>query len=104
MTQISKNIHDSEMQKTIELHGGYTVPVAFYNIIALQVEEAIHQMQAGEIYTVEKLCGEEFWLILGTPDNQRLAGRCVADMVNQGRLPFEFIQYKHSPTKRYQLR
>jgi hypothetical protein len=104
MTQILKNKLGSKSQKTIELLGGYTAPVALYEIVAQQVEDAMHQVQVGKIYTLEELCGDEFWLILETPNNQRMAGRCFAHMVDQGRFPFEFIQYKNSKTKHYILR
>ncbi len=104
MTQILKNKLGSQAMETIELLGGYTAPVAFYKIVEQQVEDVMHQVQAGKIYTLEELCGDEFWLILKTPFNQRLAGRCFAHMVDKGRFPFEFIQYKNSKTKHYILR
>lgn len=104
MTQILKNKLGTKPLETIELLGRHTAPVALYEIVARQVEGAMHQVQAGEIYTLEELCGDEFWLILETPSNQRLAGRCFAHMVHRGRFPFEFIQYKNSKTKHYILR
>ena len=104
MTQILQNKPNPKSQETIELLGGYTAPVAFYRFVEGQVEDAMQELQAGEIYTLEMLCGGEFWLILDTPNNQRLAGRCFAHMGHQGRFPFEFMQYKRRPTKRYQLK
>jgi hypothetical protein len=104
MTQILKNKPDSMPQETMELLGGYKAPVAFYEFVEGQVQDAMHEVQEGKIYTLEMLCGGEFWLILETPNNQRLAGRCFAQMVHQGRFPFEFMQYKRSPTKRYLLK
>ncbi len=104
MTQIFKNEVGTKPLETIELLGGYTAPVALYEIVAREVEDGMHQVQAGKIYTLEELCGDVFWLILKTPFNQRLAGRCFAHMVHHGRFPFEFIQYKNSKTKHYILR
>jgi len=104
MKQNLKNKPDFMPQETMELLGGYKAPLAFYGFVEEQVEDAMKEVQAGKIYTLEMLCGGEFWLILETPNNQRLAGRCFAHMVHQGRFPFEFKQYKRSPTKRYQLK
>lgn len=99
-----KKILGSESQKIIELPGGYKVPLEFYEIVASQVEDVMHEVQTDKIYTAKMLCGDVFWGILKTPYNQRLAGKCFAHMVSQGRFPFEFIQYKRSKTKHYILR
>ena len=104
MTQTLKNNLGAKPVEIIELLGGYKAPVAFYKIVAQQVEDAMYQVKADKIYTLKELCGDEFWLILNTPRNQRLAGKCFAHMVDQGRFPFAFIQYKRSRTKHYILR
>lgn len=104
MTKTLKNKQLTKDQKITELLGKYTAPTAFYEYIAFQVEDAMQEVQAGKVYTLKMLCGEEFWQILETAFNRRLAGRCFAHMVDQGRFPFEFFQYKRSPTKRYLLK
>lgn len=103
-TQNLSNKHSAQHQAVTELIGGYNAPTAFYKLIEQQIEDGMRAVKAGKLYTLRMLCGEEFWLILGTAYSKRLAGRCFAHMVDQGHFPFEFIQYKRSPTKRYQLK
>ena len=73
------------------LHNGYTVSADFYDKIRYQVEEILHVLDPNEIYTLEKLCGDEFWQSL-TAGEQKTAGRCMANMVVTKQLPFRFVQ------------
>lgn len=84
------------------LYDGYTVSEAFYNKVRRQVHEIIPAMLPGEKYTLEMLCGDEFWLPL-SDGNKRLSGRCMAHMVTRGLLPLRFARTKHEYPKRYQL-
>lgn len=91
-------------QPLTQLIGGYSAPTALYRSVELQVKDALPLLKSDQLYTLRNLCGDEYWQILGTAFCRRLAGRCFAHLVDAGILPFEFIQYKHSPTKRYQLK
>jgi hypothetical protein len=90
-------------QTITALIGGYNAPTAFYLLVEKQIKKGMHKVMPGNLYTTRMICGEEFWLTLGNNYKKRLAGRCLAHMVVKGRFPFNFIQYKRSPTKRYQL-
>ena len=88
------------------LYGGnraYTVPAAFYNAIRLQVEEIIPALERDEIYTLEDLCGETFWGQL-TSGERKMAGKCMAYMVANKRLPLCFVGCPHGGhPKKYRL-
>jgi hypothetical protein len=68
-----------------------------------QVEEILPALQRGVPYTLEELCGPEFWGPLSAAERQ-MAGRCMAFMVAAGQLPLEFVGCKHAYPKRYRLR
>jgi len=80
----------------------YTIPAALYNAIRLQVEEIIPAMERGVEYTLEMLCGDAFWQTL-TDGERRMAGRCLAHMVANKRLPLRFVGCPHEHPKKYRL-
>jgi len=86
----------------IMLYDGYTVPEKFYNVVLYQVREILPALIPGEKYTLELLCGDAFWLPL-SDGQRRMAGRCMAHMVNNDQLPLCFAITKHEYPKRYQL-
>ena len=96
--------HDFVDHPSMDLIGGYKAPTHFYRSVEQQIQDALNEVKPEKLYTLRMLCGEEFWSILGSNFCRRLAGRCFAHMVDQGHFPFEFIQYKRSPTKRYLLK
>ena len=67
------------------LADGYTVTESFYNKVGSQVAEIIPAMLPGAKYTLEMLCGDEFWQSLSNGE-KRLAGRCMAHSVASGQL------------------
>lgn len=81
----------------------YTVSKAFYDAVRVQVEEIIPATIRGVKYTLEDLCGDEFWHQLGAGE-QRMAGRCMADMVCRGLLPLSPAKGKHEYPKLYWLK
>ena len=82
---------------------GYSVLVSFYNSVRRQVEEAIPHLVRDEKYSLEMLCGEEFWDPL-TEGECRKAGRCMSHMVRNNLLPLRFADSKHEYPKIYELR
>ncbi|MDI1308614.1 MAG: hypothetical protein PSV17_04165 [Methylotenera sp.] len=89
--------------KNIDLFGGYKAPVALYDAVEKQVGDSITHLQHEKLYRLRLICGDEFWALLDNAFTRRIAGRCFAHMIYHGQFPFEFVQYKRSPTKRYQL-
>ena len=88
--------------KYMMLHDGYTVTENFYNAVRYQVDEVIPALIRDMKYTSEMLCGDVFWEPLSDGE-KRMAGRCIANMVVSGLLPFDFAMTKHEYPKRYQL-
>ena len=85
-------------------HRTYTVSAAFYNDVLNTVSEVIHILLPGDIYTLRIMYGEVLWLEM-TRGDRRMAGKCMAHMVANNRLPqLRFVEHKHEYPKKYQLR
>ena len=85
-------------------HRIYTVSAAFYNDVLNTVSEVIHIFVPGDKYTLRIMYGEVLWLEM-TRGERRMAGKCMADMVANNRLPqLRFVEHEHEYPKKYQLR
>ena len=84
-------------------HHTYTVSAAFYNEVLNTVSEVIHLLLPGDIYTLRKIYGEALWLDMTRGDRSK-AGKCMAQMVANKRLPLRFVGCTHDDPKKYQLR
>jgi hypothetical protein len=100
----SPNDHDSITGHMVLYDGEnfYTVSTTFYELVRHQVVEIIPGLIPGEKYTAEILCGDGFWKAL-TAGEQKMAGRCVANMVVNRLFPLRFVQTKHEYPKHYEL-
>ena len=82
----------------------YTVSAAFYNDVLNTVSEVIHIFVPDDKYTLRILYGEVLWLEM-TRGERRMAGKCMAHMVANNRLPqLRFVGCEHENPKKYQLR
>ena len=81
----------------------YTVPVAFYNDVLNTVSEVIHLFLPDDIFTLRKIYGEALWLQM-TRGERSKAGKCMAHMVANKRLPLRFVGCPHDDPKKYRLR
>ena len=81
----------------------YTVTKAFYDAIRYQVEDILPALIRSAKYTLKELCGDAFWQQLGAGE-QRMAGRCMADMVCRELLPVLFTEGKHEYPLYYRLK
>ncbi len=86
----------------IILYDGYSVSEKLYKAVLYQVEEIIPAMEDDVKYTLKILCGDEFWDLL-TDGEKRMAGRCMAHMVVNKRLPLSFSDSKHEYPKWYRI-
>lgn len=104
VTSIATEIHNCVPTHIMlfDGHNVYTASAAFYTTIRLQVEEVIPAMERGVKYTLEMLCGDAFWRTLSDGE-KRMAGRCMAHMVANKRLPLCFTDSKHEYPKWYRL-
>ena len=84
-------------------HRTYTVSAAFYNDVLNTVSEVIHLLLPSDIYTLRKIYGEELWLQMSRGDRSK-AGKCMAHIVANKRLPLRFVGCPHDDPKKYQLR
>ena len=80
-----------------------TVSKSFFDTVNRQVKEMIPALFLGHGYTLEDLCGADFWGPL-SDGQRRLAGRCMVYMVRNGLLPLEFTGHICASPKRYQLK
>ena len=81
----------------------YTVSAAFYNGVLNTVSEVIHLFCPGDVFTLRKIYGEALWLLM-TRGDRRKAGKCMAHMVANNRLPqLRFVGCEHENPKKYQL-
>jgi len=109
--------NDTSISTPAENHGGttvylilydehrtYTVSAAFYNEVLNTVSEVIHIFLPGDRYTLRKIYGDALWLHM-TRGDRRKAGKCMAHMVANDRLPqLRFVEHEHEYPKKYQLR
>ena len=84
-------------------HRTYTVSAAFYNDVLNTVSEVIHIFLPDDIFTLRIIYGEALWLQM-TRGERSKAGKCMAHMVANKRLPLRFVGCPHDDPKKYRLR
>ena len=82
-----------ENSLVVVLPGGHTAQKAFYDRIQQQAMKVIPTLRRIKAYRSKDFCGGTFWEKL-TVGQQRLAGRCIARMVEAGHLPLVPIEGK----------
>jgi len=100
----SENIQ-KDVQYMLIIDDFCPVPEVFYARILHQVEEITHVMRSSKSYTLERLCGEEFWSTL-SPAERKTAGRCMKIIVKRKQLPLipDPDRCQHEYPKRYCLK
>jgi len=81
----------------------YSLNAEFCDVIRRQIEEILPALVPGVAYTLEELCGEEFWSTLSA-GQCRYAGRCMAWLVTSDLLPLCFAPSRHEYPKYYWLK
>ena len=102
------DIKDLSAPATIVAHrslsDGWWAPDKLYQTVLTLLREIIPAMQPGVHYTLQDLCGKEYWGRL-SPGDKRTAGRCVPDMLARGLLPeIEIAEAKRTRRLRYRLK
>ena len=92
-----------KLQIMLVLSNGDTILEDTYTRVLKQVEEIVPALEPSESYTLETLCGEEFWNGLAVGE-RRMAGRYIAHVAKQGPFPLEFVGCKHQYPKKYRLK
>jgi hypothetical protein len=80
-----------------------TVPKWLFDSVLQLVTEIAPGVDPSKEYTLEKLCGEEFWDPL-SDGHRRLAGQCMVYMVEKERVPFCFAGHRCESPKKYMFR
>jgi hypothetical protein len=95
------DINNSEQYLVLRLD--LTVPKWLFDSVLQLVIEIAPGVDPSKEYTLEMLCGEEFWKPL-SDWHRRLAGQCMVYMVEQERVPFCFAGHRCESQKKYMLR
>ena len=90
-------------QNDMRLIHGRFVQQALFNRVSRQVKNRIELLQPGVAYTVKKICGGLFWDQLSSGD-QKMAGLCVADLVERGELPLRCAGLTSAHSLQYSMR
>lgn len=90
------------LQHCVLLKQGHVATKDFYDCIKIQALDAVNWLPMNITVTLERLCGDTFWSEL-TTEERKLAGRCMAHLVEHRLVPFEYVGCKHAYPKRYCL-
>ena len=103
-SNLSENHNDTTAYLMLfDEHRTYTVSAAFYNDVLNTVSEVIHLFLPDDIFTLRIIYGEALWLLM-TPGDRKKAGKCMAHMVANKRLPLRFVGCPHEKPKKYRHR
>ncbi len=91
---------DVQIQRFLFLREKHLVAESFYLRIKDRVQEIIPAMQRGHKYSLQQLCGEDFWSALSKGE-RIMAGICMAYMVEKEVLALDFADYSCRTPKRY---
>jgi hypothetical protein len=80
-----------------------TVPRSLFSSILRQVTAIAPAVDPHQEYTLQELCGEEYWQSLSNW-HRRLAGKCMAHMVTHGLVPYCFAGHLCESPKKYMLK
>lgn len=80
---------------------GYIAPGGVCKAVFQQVDEVTPALEPGRLYTLELLCGPEFWGGLSAAERQ-MAGRIMVRLVLGGWLPLRLVGCRHRNPKQYE--
>jgi hypothetical protein len=79
----------------VHLKDQWWAPRAFYERVRAAALATVPNLKRGLAFKAEHTCGANFWVALSA-DDARLAGRCIAHMVEMRDLPLTFAPPKGS--------
>jgi hypothetical protein len=80
-----------------------TVPRSLFSSVLRQVTEIAPAVDPHREYTLQELCGDDYWQPLSSW-NRRLAGKCMAYMVDHDLVPYCFAGHLCESPKKYMLK
>jgi hypothetical protein len=75
----------------------------FSKYVRLHVEKRLPILERDEDYYSDGICGQDFWDSL-FPGEQKLAGKCISQMVKKRILPLVIVEKEHEYPVCYQLK
>lgn len=82
---------------------GHHIKKSLADILDTRVLSRVEILSDYPAYTLEKLCGYDFWELM--PKEDRIsAGIYVSDQVEKGLLPLRHVERKHEYPKYYRLK
>lgn len=89
----------------IMLDERHSVPKEFFDSVRAQIEFILPVLKPGRHYTVKRMCGKEYWILLSRTEC-RDAGRCIVFMVQQEQIPLEHAPFNFTAPypKKYLLK
>ena len=93
----------SEAGLYVVLYDGYSVTKLFFDLVLHHVESKIPTLNQDQKYTLEDICGGEFWSQLGRGDCI-IAGRCMSHMVLNDFVSLRPAESKHEYPKYYRIK
>jgi hypothetical protein len=97
------NSSNTQNEKFLVISPKLTVPRSLYNSILRQVTEIAPAVNPYQEYTLQVLCGDEYWQSLSNW-NRRLAGKCMAHMVTHELVPYCFAGHLCESPKKFMLK
>ena len=82
-------INETTAEVLLLLDGSFTVPQKLHDDVRGQVTDIVPALLPDVAYTLQMLCGSEYWDLL-TMDERQSAGRCMVHMVKNGLVPYDF--------------
>jgi hypothetical protein len=96
---ISNNVFNGN---TIPLHNGHHVSAELFDHVRFAVEYRTPELPRGTELTLEEICGEGFWGLLGN-GWKRMAGWCMEHLVANNIVPFVYVESRHEYPRHYKL-
>lgn len=77
----------------VQLNDRWSAPRAFYQRVLSAALKTVPNLETGLAFKAEHVCGANFWVALSS-SQAKLAGRCIAHMVDTEQLPLVFASRK----------
>ena len=90
-------------EEIIVLQNGDCIPKALHDSLMSQIKIRLPVLTHGVDYTVENLCGKDFWSLLKRGE-RILAGKFVVYQVENGYLELITVKWEHEYPKKYKLK
>lgn len=102
MNNTTQSTLGNNREDYVLLLDGTSISKGFFNNIFKQVEGMMAAIKRDKHYTLKEICGDRFWRRLDTGD-RIMAGKCMALIVTEMKLPFVFQDKNSANALLYKL-